>query len=188
MNRRHCRGFSLIELTVAVAILALLTTLALPSYQKALDRARSVQCGQNLRQIGLGILAAAQDNDNKYPKINDAFAMAQGTAYYPDDPTAKSLPDILAQYGIAGTALRCPSDVRERNRYGTYGCSYMWQPYADDESSATNDVNIYGRMRGGQQVFHAPASRIRIVTDIDAIHYGRFNTLYADGHVSVRYQ
>lgn len=181
--QRRSGGFTLVELVVTVAIIALLATLALPSYEKAMDRARSIQCGQNLRQIGVAIMAATQDNDNKYPKINDAM-----TVYYPDDPDAKTLAQVLAQYGVQGVVLRCPSDVRNQNRYAQLGISYMWQPYADEESADTNSVNIYGRMRAGQQIFQAPSARVRIVTDYDAIHYNRFNTLYADGHVSVRYQ
>lgn len=186
MNSRHRRsGFSLIELTVSIAILALLSSLAFPAFDKALERARSLQCGQNLRQIGVAVLSAAQDNDNKYPKINDAYATASGTPYYPNDPDAKTLPDTLGPYGITGNVLRCPNDVRAQNRYATYNCSYMWQPFADDESDTTNSVNFYGRMRNGQQIFQVSTARIRIVTDIDAIHYNRFNTLYADGHVNV---
>lgn len=178
MKHRSSRGFTLVELTVAIAIVALLSSLALPSYQKAMDRARTTQCGQNLRQIGLAVLAAAQDNDNKYPEINDPSA---SPPYY-DDPGVQNMADTLKAYGIVGPALRCPSDVLAQNYYAKYGNSYQWYPMSDEEAANTNSINIY-TMRG--QIFQRPPARVRIVTDYGNVHYNRCNALYADGHVKV---
>jgi prepilin-type N-terminal cleavage/methylation domain-containing protein/prepilin-type processing-associated H-X9-DG protein len=47
------RGFSLLELLVIIAIIAILLTLLLPPLASARNKARSTQCQNNLKQLGL---------------------------------------------------------------------------------------------------------------------------------------
>lgn len=61
------KGFTLIEVLVVVAIIALLISILLPSLRQARDLAKRVMCNTNLHDLGICLNTYAQENEGYFP-------------------------------------------------------------------------------------------------------------------------
>jgi prepilin-type N-terminal cleavage/methylation domain-containing protein len=71
---RSRRGFTLVELLVVVAIIALLVSLLLPALAGVRAAAKRATCGSNLRQLGVAIYAYAAEERGFIPRGPDPLA------------------------------------------------------------------------------------------------------------------
>jgi len=62
-------GFTLVELLVTISIIVMLISLLTPAIGRAIAKAESVRCANNLSQVGIAVLNYAADNDNRFPQI-----------------------------------------------------------------------------------------------------------------------
>jgi len=70
MIRAEKKNFTLIELLIVVAIIAILAGMLLPALQKAKLKAKEIQCLNNLKQNGLALFAYGADYNAYLPSAN----------------------------------------------------------------------------------------------------------------------
>jgi len=63
------KGFTLIEMLVVIAIIALLAAIIFPVFASVREKARQASCASNLKQLGMGVLEYINDNDEENPPI-----------------------------------------------------------------------------------------------------------------------
>ncbi|MBC8136245.1 MAG: prepilin-type N-terminal cleavage/methylation domain-containing protein [Fibrella sp.] len=75
-------GFTLVELLVVIAVIALLTAVLLPVFAQAREKARQTACLSNLRQIGMGWTLYANDYDGGFCPVTYTVMDPVPTIYY----------------------------------------------------------------------------------------------------------
>ncbi len=91
------KGFTLIEILVVIAIIALLMAILTPALRKAKENARQTICRSNLRDIGLGLFLYLQSND--YTMADSR--RTNGFFWYDSRTNLRKTYDNEAYWGVA---------------------------------------------------------------------------------------
>src|ERR1035438_5808479 len=116
MNRTKKNGFTLTELLVVIAVIAILAALLLPALSKSKSRAQTIACLNNLRQLSIcWQLYTGDNNDLLVPNDNIAGdapgpSWCQGTGILEAKTTAIDS-GLLFGYSRSTALYHCPADV-----------------------------------------------------------------------------
>ncbi len=182
-------GFTLIELLVVIAIIAILAAILFPVFARAREKARQSSCLSNVKQLSLGVLMYAQDNDEQLPYGQGGpdvwWDLFSHLAY----PTA-TLRSPLEPYIKNNQIAICPSRTNECG----YGWSYSHMPYYMGHASTTSwavklamvkypaQVIMLGDTARGYNWIYCAVCYPTLTDRLTDIHNGGGNFGFVDGH------
>lgn len=152
------RGFTLIDVLVSLAIVALLVALIAPSISKSLQAARQTKCASNLREIQRGMMVYV-----------DAY---QSTPIWNEYPTDEE----RAIVDVPDAVWRCPSDpnrgVNRRGGQTSYDASgfraMRWHSLRNGDRFTNTQTDM---------------TALAVAWDHSTCHFGKRNRVYANGMV-----
>ena len=136
------RAFTLIELLVVIAIIAILAAMLLPALASAKQKAWTISCVSNLKQIGLGLKMFADDNEERYPQSGGSITWNWAD---PASPTNGWMQQIYS-YVQNTNVFHCPGNaqlpVNNRSPFNYFNGARAAYVAAGDQRAAVNGRQI----------------------------------------------
>jgi prepilin-type N-terminal cleavage/methylation domain-containing protein len=165
-------AFTLIELLIVIAVIAVLLSTLLPALQKSKAISMRAVCSGNLRQIGMGMISYSADYNGNFPTLlNDGTSWA-GHSW--STPWTLQIAEYLNFHYTASIdswgppIFHCPSGIIP-SYASTYGTSQgYWRGYMMNGFVASNSYNnakITGKAREPHQMLAFDCWRRDVYTD-----------------------
>lgn len=120
------RAFTLVELLVVMAIVALLLSIAVPRYFSSTDRAREAVLKQNLAEMR-GAIDKYYGDRGRYPERLEDLATQKYLRRIPPDPITENPltwvtvpPENPDQGGVADVKSGAPGEAMDGSKYGDW--------------------------------------------------------------------
>ena len=179
-------NFTLIELLIVIAIIAILAGILLPALTRARERAHSIHCINNLKQIGLG-LAQYTGDFTFFPWPQDETQILPGTSEdgrwwnlmtgLSDSGIRIGSPylPIYRQHSLANGSylgLRCPKHAEQRTEHGgPLPSHYIVVGSSSSLWFADGAVGITGPLAAGQAGVVSPERVKKASAKVGVIEY-----------------
>jgi prepilin-type N-terminal cleavage/methylation domain-containing protein/prepilin-type processing-associated H-X9-DG protein len=185
MNRKN--PFTLIELLVVIAIIAILASLLLPALNNAKEKARSIKCAGNLKQIGLAFNLYLDDNQY-LPYTNKQYGSLWYKWYGYIQPILKN--NIQESYADSSywedePIFHCPSYQEDPFLYKSYAMNYYVRGLKSTHPRLTKRPTV--RMLIGEKTLQNGSTdftKISLKDDAAFRHASQGNILFVDGHIA----
>jgi prepilin-type N-terminal cleavage/methylation domain-containing protein/prepilin-type processing-associated H-X9-DG protein len=127
-NRQYnpkIQAFTLIEILIVIAIIALLAAILFPVFSKARENARRTSCASNMKQLALAVRQYVDDNDGRSLVAHAATNSAGGSGY----GHARDVWPQIEPYIKNEQLVFCPSAAKFRLTGGLTGQIYWGYQY-----------------------------------------------------------
>jgi prepilin-type N-terminal cleavage/methylation domain-containing protein/prepilin-type processing-associated H-X9-DG protein len=188
---RSSRGFSLLELLLAVAVIAVLAGLLLPALSRARSRVHGTACLSNLRQWGVATILWASENQDYLPQDGTPNGRSVNEGWYIDLPRALGMPPYSElpwrtnpRVDPGRTLWICPANSRRSNSNNLF--HYCLNQHVNGSGSG-NQVRLGSLPSPGQTVWLFDNGRLAAVAGPNNVHTNLHQRgaqfLFLDGHV-----
>lgn len=183
-------AFTLVELLVVMAVIAILAGLLLPVLSQAKAKVRDTGCLNNLKQWGVATHIFAADNGDLLPKDGAPNGASTNEGWYVDLPRVLGLPPYHQQAWRTNasvdpgrTAWVCPSNPRRSNGNNLF--HYCLNEYVNGLGTG-RQVTISSIRQTAQVVWLFDNGRLAAVARQNNVHTnlhgGGAQFLFLDGH------